>query len=78
MAVVTKKCHYSNISKFILFYFYSSEDDPVGTKVLTIKARDGDSGQARKIIYNLDVNPNGYFAIDQTKGDITIDKPINR
>ena len=23
MTVVTKKCYYSNISKFILFYFYS-------------------------------------------------------
>ena len=25
MAVVTKKCYYSNISKAILFYFYSSD-----------------------------------------------------
>ena len=24
MAVVTKKCYYSNTPKFILFYFYSS------------------------------------------------------
>ena len=55
-----------------------SEDDPVGTNVLTIKARDGDSGQARRIIYTLEENPNGYFAIDKDKGDITIDKPINR
>ena len=55
-----------------------SEDDPVGTRVLTIKARDGDSGQARKIIYSLEENPNGYFAIDPTNGDVTIDKPINR
>ena len=28
MAVVTKKCYYSNILKFILFYFYSSTKYP--------------------------------------------------
>ena len=55
-----------------------SEDDPVGSKILTIKARDGDTGQARRIIYTLEENPNNYFAIDSTKGDITIDKPIDR
>ena len=55
-----------------------SEDDLVGSKVLTIKARDGDTGQARRIIYTLEENPNNYFAIDSTKGDITIDKPIDR
>ncbi len=55
-----------------------SEDDPVGARILTIKARDGDSGQARSIIYDLEVNPNNYFAIDQNNGDITIDRPIDR
>ena len=55
-----------------------SEDDPVGTRVLTVKARDGDIGQARRIIYTLEENPKNYFAIDTTKGDITIDKPIDR
>ena len=55
-----------------------SEDDPVGTRVLTVKARDGDTGQARRIIYSLEENPQNYFAIDATKGDITIDKPIDR
>ena len=66
---------FREIMNYLPFF---SEDDPVGTNVLTIKARDGDSGQARRIIYTLEENPNGYFAIDKDKGDITIDKPINR
>lgn len=55
-----------------------SEDDPVGTNVLTVKARDGDTGQARRIIYTLEENPNNYFAIDNNNGVISIDKPIDR
>ena len=30
------------------------------------------------LLYSLEENPNGYFAIDPTNGDVTIDKPINR
>jgi hypothetical protein len=55
-----------------------SEDDPVGAKILTVKARDGDSGQARRVIYELEENPNSYFAVDPVNGDITIDRPIDR
>ena len=55
-----------------------SEDDPVGTQVLTVKARDGDTGQARQIIYTFEENPNNYFAIDSARGEISIDKPIDR
>lgn len=29
------------------------EDDPIGTLVMTVQARDGDRGQPRKIYYEL-------------------------
>ena len=29
------------------------EDDPIGTLVMTVKARDGDRGMPRKIVYEL-------------------------
>lgn len=29
------------------------EDDPIGTLVMTVKARDGDRGMPRKVIYEL-------------------------
>lgn len=29
------------------------EDDPIGTLVMTVKARDGDRGMPRKMIYEL-------------------------
>ena len=34
MAIVTKKCYYSNISKAIYFYFYSSDFDEINEKQL--------------------------------------------
>ena len=34
MTIVTKKCYYSNISKAIYFYFYSSDFDEINEKQL--------------------------------------------
>ncbi len=49
-----------------------NEDDPVGTVVLTVKASDGDTGNARRIVYSLASNPNGYFVIDPDTGVIRV------
>jgi hypothetical protein len=55
-----------------------NEDDPVGTPVMQIKARDGDSGNERRIIYELVENPNNYFVIDINTGEIRVDKSLDR
>ena len=67
------------------FYFQTgsltgivNEDDPVGTAVVTVTASDGDSGNPRRVIYDLLENPNDYFVIDQNSGEIRIDRNLDR
>lgn len=55
-----------------------NEDDPIGTRVLQIKAKDGDSGSPRRIIYDLVENPNDYFVIDVNSGEIRVDRELDR
>ncbi len=55
-----------------------NEDDPIGTPVLQVKAKDGDTGNARRIIYELAENPGGYFAIDINSGQISVDRALDR
>ncbi|XP_058810290.1 cadherin-87A isoform X2 [Phymastichus coffea] len=54
------------------------EDDPIGTLVMTVKARDGDRGMPRKIIYELVTNPFDYFLLDAESGEIYTAKPLDR
>ena len=55
-----------------------NEDDPIGTTVLTVTAKDADTGNPRKIIYELVENPNNYFLIDPNSGEIRIDRNLDR
>lgn len=48
-----------------------SEDVPVGTYVMTVKATDGDRGIPRKIHYSLVTNPENFFAINKNTGVLT-------
>ncbi|XP_076686160.1 cadherin 87A isoform X2 [Andrena cerasifolii] len=54
------------------------EDDPIGTLVMTVKARDGDRGMPRKMIYELVTNPFDYFLLDDETGELRTAKPLNR
>ncbi|KAF7987447.1 hypothetical protein HCN44_003209 [Aphidius gifuensis] len=54
------------------------ENDPIGTLVMTVKARDGDRGMPRKIIYELVTNPFDYFLLDRDNGELRTAKPLDR
>ncbi|XP_015514773.1 cadherin-87A isoform X1 [Neodiprion pinetum] len=54
------------------------EDDPIGTLVMTVKARDGDRGMPRKVIYELVTNPFDYFLLDADTGELRTAKPLDR
>ncbi|XP_029049380.1 cadherin-87A [Osmia bicornis bicornis] len=54
------------------------EDAPIGTLVMTVKARDGDRGMPRKMIYELVNNPFDYFLLDDETGELRTAKPLNR
>jgi len=54
------------------------EDDPIGTLVMTVQARDGDRGQPRKIHYELVTNPLDYFLLDSETGELRTAKPLDR
>ena len=55
-----------------------NEDDAVGTVIMTIRAKDGDTGNPRRIIYELTENPLNYFDIDTNSGEIRIAKQLDR
>ena len=55
-----------------------NEDDAVGTVIMNIKAKDGDTGNPRRIIYELVENPLNYFDIDTNSGDLRIAKQLDR
>nr|XP_012234071.1 PREDICTED: cadherin-87A [Linepithema humile] len=54
------------------------EDDPIGTLVMTVKARDGDRGMPRKMFYELVTNPFDYFLLDDDTGELRTAKPLDR
>ncbi|KAJ8670760.1 hypothetical protein QAD02_002019 [Eretmocerus hayati] len=54
------------------------EDDPIGTLVMTVKARDGDRGMPRKVVYELVTNPFDYFLLDMMTGELRTAKPLDR
>lgn len=45
---------------------------------MTVKARDGDRGMPRKIIYELVTNPFDYFLLDSETGELQTGKPLDR
>ncbi|XP_050430558.1 cadherin-87A [Adelges cooleyi] len=55
-----------------------SEDVPVGTRVLTVNAKDGDRGEPRNIVYDLIQNPMDYFSLDGLSGELFTAKLIDR
>ncbi|XP_046393425.1 cadherin-87A-like [Ischnura elegans] len=54
------------------------EDDPVGTLVMTLNARDGDSGHSRKVLYELVTNPHNYFLLDPETGELRTAQPLDK
>ncbi|XP_055907536.1 cadherin-87A isoform X2 [Eupeodes corollae] len=54
------------------------EDSPIGTLVLKIQARDGDTGEPRKIVYDLLTNPMDYFLLDERTGELRTARPLDR
>lgn len=55
-----------------------NENDTVGTVIMNVNAKDGDSGNPRRIVYQLVENPEGFFDIDSNSGEIRISKPLDR
>ncbi|XP_046351403.2 cadherin-23-like isoform X2 [Haliotis rufescens] len=56
-----------------------SEDANVGHVVVTLGAIDSDIGNFGKVFYLLDgVNNDGTFVINESNGEITVDKPLDR
>ncbi|XP_063989387.1 cadherin-87A isoform X2 [Diachasmimorpha longicaudata] len=54
------------------------ENDSIGTLVMTVKARDGDRGMPRQIVYELETNPFDYFLLDRESGELRTAKPLDR
>ncbi|ALC46335.1 Cad87A [Drosophila busckii] len=54
------------------------EDSAINTLVLTVHARDGDTGEPRKIVYDLISNPSDYFLLDSHSGELRTAKPLDR
>lgn len=55
-----------------------SEDAPVGSSVLQVRAIDGDRGINNKIIYSIVSGAQAVFDIDSDSGKVTTLKPIDR
>ncbi|KAJ8718783.1 hypothetical protein PYW07_016339 [Mythimna separata] len=54
------------------------EDAPVGTLVLTVKARDADRAQPRNVVLELVTNPLDFFLLDSQTGELRTAKPLDR
>ncbi|XP_063226687.1 cadherin-87A isoform X2 [Bacillus rossius redtenbacheri] len=54
------------------------EDDPIGTLVMTVRARDRDRGQPRRVTYELVTNPLDYFLLDPRTGELRTAKPLDK
>lgn len=55
-----------------------TEDDPIGTQVMTLKAADGDTGAPRSVEYELITNPLDFFTLDAETGELRTAKPLDR
>lgn len=54
------------------------EDSSINTLLLKLQARDGDTGEPRKIVYDLLTNPMDYFLLDERTGELRTAKPLDR
>ncbi|XP_046729152.1 cadherin EGF LAG seven-pass G-type receptor 1 isoform X2 [Silurus meridionalis] len=58
------------------------ENEPPGTRVITLKAADADSGEAGRIEYSMealfDSRSNDFLRIDPQTGDIETERPLDR
>lgn len=53
------------------------ENTPAGHTVLTVRARDGDSGEPRSLLLNLEDEDAGHFSLELSRdGDVTIGKLV--
>ncbi|XP_071526000.1 cadherin-87A [Panulirus ornatus] len=55
-----------------------TEDDPIGSLVMTLQAADGDTGAPRPIRYQLINNPLDFFTLDDKSGELRTAKPLDR
>ncbi|KAG7153827.1 Cadherin-87A-like [Homarus americanus] len=55
-----------------------TEDDPIGSLVMTLQAADGDTGAPRPIRYELISNPLDFFTLDVKSGELRTAKPLDR
>ncbi|KAG8178249.1 hypothetical protein JTE90_000350 [Oedothorax gibbosus] len=46
------------------------EDAPVGTLIMTLKAKDGDDGDSRSVTYELVTNPEEFFSVHPLTGEL--------
>ncbi|XP_055375511.1 cadherin-87A [Condylostylus longicornis] len=54
------------------------ENAPIGTTVLKIHAHDADTGDPRKIYYDLLTNPLDYFLLDSKTGELKTARPLDK
>ncbi|XP_050727023.1 cadherin-87A-like [Eriocheir sinensis] len=54
------------------------EDDPIGTKIMTLHAADGDVGAPRPVKYQLMTNTLDFFTLDPKSGELRTAKPLDR
>jgi Cadherin domain len=55
-----------------------NEDSSIGTLVMTLNAKDGDSGSPRRIVYDIISNPMDYFLIDSISGELRTGKSLDK
>ena len=55
-----------------------TETDSAGKVVLIVRAEDGDRGNPREILYELLENPHDYFALNQSSGELSLARQIDR
>jgi hypothetical protein len=61
----------------LCYSFTVDENSPIGESVVTISASDSDIGKNAQITYQIH-SDGGYFRINQTTGEITISRNLDR
>ena len=58
---------------------YISEDEQIGTEIITVRATDRDVGVNGYVTYNIvrDTDPKGMFSIDKSSGRISVQKALD-
>ncbi|XP_026315594.1 cadherin-related tumor suppressor isoform X2 [Hyposmocoma kahamanoa] len=55
-----------------------SDDHPIGTNILQVKAFDEDEGENARIIYKLESGGDGYFDVESWTGNIILHKDLRK